>query len=142
MARIKLDLPAQFGFRAQIPVRIQDVNYGGHVGNDAILSILHEARIQYLASLGLREHDPDNTSLIMADVAIVYKGEGFHGDTFDVEVAPAELSPFGFELYYRISSRRGEAVQQIAEAKTGMVCFDYRQRKLARLTEEWKQKMS
>jgi acyl-CoA thioesterase FadM len=48
MARIKLTLPSAFGFKTQIPVRIQDLNYGNHVSNDAILSIMHEARMQYL----------------------------------------------------------------------------------------------
>ena len=46
MARVKLELPAQFNFRTNIPIRIQDLNYGNHVGNDAILSIMHEARLR------------------------------------------------------------------------------------------------
>jgi hypothetical protein len=34
MARIKLDLPADFPFAAELRVRITDINYGGHMGND------------------------------------------------------------------------------------------------------------
>ena len=48
MARVKLEVPSTFSFQTTIPIRITDVNYGGHVGNDSILSILHEIRIQFL----------------------------------------------------------------------------------------------
>jgi acyl-CoA thioesterase FadM len=43
MARIKIELPQSFSFTCRIPVRITDINYGGHAGNDTVLSIIHEA---------------------------------------------------------------------------------------------------
>ena len=46
MARIKLTLPERFPFTTTIPIRITDLNYGGHVGNDTVLALLHEARVQ------------------------------------------------------------------------------------------------
>ncbi|HEY8915178.1 MAG TPA: thioesterase family protein [Chitinophaga sp.] len=139
MARVKLELPAQFNFSTSIPIRIQDLNYGKHVGNDAILSIMHEARIQYLQARDLKELDEAGTGLIMADVAIAYKGESFHGDVLEVEVAAAEHSATGFDLYYRITALRKDARILIAEGKTGMVCFDYTQRKVTRLSAAWKE---
>jgi hypothetical protein len=39
MARVKIDLPDKFIFKTEIPIRINDINYGGHLGNDAVLSI-------------------------------------------------------------------------------------------------------
>lgn len=142
MARVKITMPEHFTFRTSIPVRITDVNYGGHVGNDAILSIVHEARLHFLAAAGVKELDPGHTSLIMADAALVFKGEGFHGDVFTVSVTATEFSAFGFELYYRIGSERDGQPIIIAEAKTGMLCFDYTARKLARLPEGWEEKLS
>ncbi|RFS21442.1 thioesterase [Chitinophaga silvatica] len=142
MARIKIDLPATFPFSTQIPVRIQDVNYGGHVGNDAILSILHEVRIQFLASIGYKELDTTTgEGFIMSDVAIAYKGEAFHGDKFDVAVAAGDFSGFGFDFFYKITALRNEQTIVIAEAKTGMLCFDYNQHKIARLSAEMKQRL-
>ncbi|MFY0253683.1 acyl-CoA thioesterase [Chitinophaga sp. 30R24] len=142
MARIKIDLPAVFPFSTQIPVRIQDINYGGHVGNDAILSIIHECRLQFLASAGYTELDKTTgIGLIMADVAVAYKGEGFHGDIFHVAVAAGEFSPFGFELFYYITTQRDAQTITIAEAKTGMVCFDYQQRKVAKLSAAMKTRL-
>jgi len=140
MARVKLELPAQFNFSTNIPIRIQDLNYGKHVGNDAILSIMHEARMQYLQARDLKELDnAGGTGLIMTDVAITYKGESFHGDVLEVEVAAAEHSATGFDLYYRITALRKDTRILIAEAKTGMVCFDYTQRKVTRLPAAWKE---
>ena len=139
MARIKIDLPAAFPFKIQIPVRIQDVNYGGHVGNDAILSIMHEARIQFFGNTGYKELDHETgMGLIMADVAVAYKGEGFHGDVFQVEVAAGEFNPFGFELFYRITTNRNAQTIIIAEAKTGMICFNYSIHKIAKLPADMK----
>ncbi len=74
MARVKVSLPESFGFAVAIPVRITDLNYGAHLGNDALLSLLHEARVQFLAHLGMAEFDPDTRlGFIMVDVAIEYK---------------------------------------------------------------------
>lgn len=138
MAKVKIDLPAQFPFSTTIPVRIGDVNYGGHVGNDAIVSVLHESRMQYLASLGATELAFFGIGLIMADLAVSYKGESFYGDALLVEVSAAELGSAGFELVYRISTQRSGKLIVVAEAKTGMVCFDYSQRRITRLPEAFK----
>ena len=52
MERIKINLPETFTFSTIIKIRITDINYGGHVGNDSFLSLVHEARLQFLASNG------------------------------------------------------------------------------------------
>lgn len=142
MARVKIDMPDTFGFRTDVPVRITDINYGGHLGNDAIVSILHESRMRYLASLGCTELAFFGVALIMSDLAVTYKGEGFYGDTLRVEVAAGDLSSAGFDLYYRLSTERDGKTMVVAEAKTGMVCFDYGARKVARLPGDFKQQIS
>jgi acyl-CoA thioesterase FadM len=142
MARIKIDLPATFPFSVQIPVRIRDINYGNHVGNDAILSIIHEARIQFLSNLGYKELDHEaGAGFIMADVAIAYKGEGFYGDIFDIAIAAGEFNPLGFELFYRITANRNGQTITIAEAKTGMICFDYKAHKIAKLPADMRARL-
>ena len=142
MARVKIDIPEQLGFNTQIPVTISYINYGSHVGNDAILSVMHEARFRFLASLGYKELDKElNIGVIMADVAVIYKGEGFHGDVFDIAVGAGDITPFGFDIYYRITTVRDGNTIVIAEAKSGMIYFDYNTRKVARLPEEWKEKL-
>jgi acyl-CoA thioester hydrolase len=132
MPRVQLQLPAHFTFQMQLPVRITDLNFGNHLGNDSLLSLLHEARVQFLNSHGYSELDFAGVGLIMADVAIVYKGEGFYGDVLTIKVTAAELHKYGFELYYHVLNQENK---EIAQAKTGMLCFNYDARKLARLPE-------
>ena len=81
MARIKLELPETYTFSTLLPIRITDLNYGGHVGNDTVVSLLHEARMQYLSHYGYSELDLGGISLIMGDLAIEYKGEVFYGNS-------------------------------------------------------------
>ena len=52
MPRIKLSLPEEFTFRMERSVGLSDVNYAKHLDSLSMFEILHEARLQYLASLG------------------------------------------------------------------------------------------
>ena len=140
MARIKLSVPARFSFSTQIPVRITDINYGNHLGNDSVLSILHEARMQYLQSIGYTELAFAGIGLIMSDVAIEFKGEAFYGDMLNAFVTAGDISRVGFDLYYKLTKSSNEEV--VAIAKTGMICFDYDRRKVTALPTEAADKLS
>jgi YbgC/YbaW family acyl-CoA thioester hydrolase len=140
MARVKLQLPAKFNFSTQIPVRITDINYGGHVGNDSILSLLHEARMQFLQHVGYTEMNVAGVGLIMADAAIEFKGEAFYGDVLTAYVTAEEFSRIGFELYYKLVKSSDETV--VVLAKTGMICFDYEKRKVVSVPPEVVEKLS
>jgi acyl-CoA thioester hydrolase len=139
MARIKITLPDSFAFSCDIPVRITDLNYGGHVGNDTILSLIHEARVQYLKKFGMQELDFAGVGLIMGDAAIEFKSESFHGDVIRVWVKAAEFTKVSFDLYYKLEKTSGEAV---AFAKTGMICFDYGKKKVVGIPDGVKEMMS
>jgi acyl-CoA thioester hydrolase len=140
MSRVKLKIPTEKPlFTAIINVRIGDINYGGHAGNDAILSIMHEARMQMLNSHGFSEMNAGGTSLIMADVMVAYKGESFYGDQLSVHIYAEEITGKSFDLVYHIHTLRNGIPADIAHAKTGMVCFDYETRKIVAMTEQLKQ---
>src|SRR5688572_20541413 len=123
MARIKLALPSSYSFSTLIPIRITDLNYGNHLGNDAVLSLIHEARMQYLVSKGYTELELGGVGLIMSDAAIEFKAEAFYGDVLKAYVAATDFSKVGFDLYYKLV--KGEEETIVAIAKTGMICFDY-----------------
>ncbi len=142
MARIKIDLPAQFNFTTSIPVRITDLNYGGHVGNDTILSILHESRMQFLKHHGYTELDFAGVGLIMSDVGIEFKAEAFYGDIISASVVATEFSKVSFDLYYKLEKTEGDKTRIAAIAKTGMICFDYSARKIAPVPAGVKEKLS
>lgn len=142
MPRIKIDLPENFSFSASIPVRITDINYGGHVGNDTILSILHEARVQFLNHHGYSEINCGGAGLIMSDVAIEFKSELFYGDIINAFVNASGFSKVAFEIYYKLEKRNNDKKSLIAVAKTGMVCYDYTQKIIAQVPQEVINKLS
>jgi acyl-CoA thioesterase FadM len=125
MARIKIILPTHEIGRFSIPIRISDINYGNHVGNDAFVSIIHEARMQWLKLHGYTEMNFAGTGLIMSDLAIEFKQESLYGDTILIEVYAGEIARVSFDLFYQLSVQRESNTFIIAKAKTGMVCYDY-----------------
>ncbi len=136
MARVKLKFPDEKPlFSTLIPVRVGDLNYGNHVGNDAVLSLIHEARMQFMHSHGYTELNIEGLGLIMADVMIAYKGESFYGDKLEIALFAEEITQCSFDLLYRITTNRNGKNLDIAQAKTGMVCFDYGNRKIADIPE-------
>ena len=141
MVRIRIELPADFKFSTNIPVRITDLNYGGHVGNDTILSIIHEARVQYLNHFGLKEFYSPAAGLIMSDAAIEFKNELFYGENLKASVTAGEFTRVGFDLYYRLEKENGERKILVALAKTAMVCFDYQKKKMVTVPLEIKTKL-
>ena len=143
MPRTKLVLPENFSFTTGIPIRITDLNYGGHVGNDAILSIIHEIRVQFLRSHGYTELQLGGVGLIMADVTIEFRSELFYGDIVRASVAACEFSRVGFDLYYKLEKQAPTGDPDappkwisVSNARTGMVCYDYSAKKIAAVPKE------
>ena len=128
MPRVDIPLPDTFLFRTEIPIRIGDVNYGGHLGNDAVLSIAHEARVRFFAAHGFTELDVAGAGIIMVDAALVYRAEGRYGMTLAVEIAADDLRTRGCDLLYRITD--AATGQEIARVKTGIMFFDYTARRV------------
>jgi acyl-CoA thioester hydrolase len=135
MARVKLEIPEHKIFTTDIPVRITDINYGNHVGNDALVSIVHEARMQWLSINNYTELNIGGAALIMADLAVEYKAESFYGDTLNVTISIGEITKISFEIFYEITTIRNDKKILIANAKTGMVCFDYDAKKVTSVPE-------
>jgi acyl-CoA thioester hydrolase len=133
MPRIKLKPVENYPFSTEIKVRITDLNYGGHLGNDSLLSMVHEARVAFLASFGFSEKDCGGVSLIIADTAVVYQGEAFAGDMLRFEVAAGEPTRCGFRLFFCVTRPKNDT--PIALVENGMVCFDYQTRASTSLPE-------
>jgi acyl-CoA thioesterase FadM len=136
MTKTKLLLPDRFPFTVEIPVRVTDLNYAGHVGNDSILALIHEIRVQFLRHHGYGELDLAGVGLIMSDVTIEFKSELFYGDLLWASVAAAEFSRIGFELYYKLEKKSGEKMLSVAFARTSMICYDYPGKKIVSVPKE------
>jgi len=137
MARIKIDLPESFAFTTSLSVRITDLNYGAHAGNDTVLSFVHEARVRYLRSLGYSEFNMEGAGLIMADAALVFKNEIYYGDELLISIQVTELSRVGFDMIYKIERKQADQpLILVAIVKTNMACFDYDRKKVIPLPEK------
>lgn len=128
MSRIKLDVPKQFPFKTEIDIRISDINYGNHLGNDALLSIMHEARIRFFNNYNCEELNMFGVALIMSDVAIQYKNEAYYGDLLQIEMTAYDFMVTSFDLFYFVTRKSDNKV--IATAKTNMVCYNYEEKKM------------
>ena len=130
MPKLKIELPGSFPFKTEITVRVGDVNYGGHLGNDSLLTLLHETRLLFLASKGMTELDAGGVGLTMVSAGLSFKAEAFRGDLLEVEIAVTEIGPAGFELAYKVI-RKSDS-KEIARAFTTMAFFDYAKRRLSK----------
>lgn len=132
--RVKIQFPEHKLFSTDLRIRITDVNYGNHTGNDSMVGLLHEARLQWLVSIGFSELNAGGTSLIMADLAIAYKNETFYGDEITIEIYVDTITAKSFNLYYKVFKKNDPEMIE-ATAKTGMACFDYDERKIVPMTD-------
>lgn len=140
MARIKIDVPKEFPFSTDIALRITDINYGGHLGNDAVLSLIQEARLRFLMDHGFTELDVDGFGLIMTDSAIVYRSEAFYGDVLTIEVAAQDFTKKGCDFVYRITNKA--TGKEVARAKTGVLIYDYGRKKVVEVPAVFKEAFS
>lgn len=142
MERIKLNLPQQFSFSTGIAIRITDLNYGRHVGNDTFLSLIQEARQQYFLHHGYEEMNIEGLGIIITDAAIEFKQQLGYGDIVRIHVAATGFDKFGFDLFYKMEVIKNGKAILAGKAKTGILCFDYANQKMARVPENVKERLS
>src|SRR5690349_16198223 len=107
MARVPIDVPKKYIFRTEITVRATDLNYGGHVGNDTILSFMQEARVQFYRDLGFKDEVSFEGSVgqIITDAVIQYKSESFLGDVVTIKIAIGDFNKYGFDMFYILANK-------------------------------------
>ncbi len=135
MARVKLQIPAKEIFSTKIRIRITDINYGNHLGNDSLVGLLQETRVRWLLSLGLGELDVGGCGIIMADLAVEYKLEGFYNDELSITLFVGEVTSVSFELFYVVINQNNNI---LAKAKTGMACYNYAFKKVSPIPDDLK----
>jgi len=134
MPRLQLKPRDSYPFQTELTVRVTDLNYGGHLGNDSLVSLVHEARYRFLAFHQWTEMDCGGVSLILGDAAIGYQGEAFAGDVMRFDVTAGEPGRCGFRLFFRVTRVSDQAAIGLVE--NGMICFDYKTRKIQSLPDE------
>jgi acyl-CoA thioester hydrolase len=127
-------------FTTQLTVRVTDMNYGGHLGNDRVLAFFHEARVRFLSALGVSEKDVgDSVSLTQTEAFVQYKGEAFLSEILLCDVWVEEFGSLRFRVRYELKRATDDKI--IALGYTDLAGFDYHSRKLKRLPPSLKNKI-
>jgi acyl-CoA thioester hydrolase len=143
MARLRIELPEQFSFSAKIPIRIGDINRAWHLSHVNMVSILEEARAQFLVRHGFEDEvclSEHKRGFILGDIGVVFKRQGYYGQTLDVEIAAVDFQDKSFDLVYRVKD--SASGKELARAKTGVLVFDYETQKVIRIEGEMKNKLT
>ncbi|MGM0984430.1 MAG: acyl-CoA thioesterase [Pseudomonadota bacterium] len=123
MERVRLSFPADDVLhRHPLTVRITDMNYGRHLGHDALVSLLHEARVAALASRNLQEWDLGGYPCVAADLAVQYQAETRWPDALVVETAIPEPGRKAVGVYHRILREADGAT--VATARINLMLVD------------------
>jgi len=131
MPRIKLQEQPRYEFQYEVVVQPRDVNTAGHLGHESLIALVHSARANLLRSLGLSESDlgDGRTGVIMFDLAVNYRGEGFLFDALRIESHVGEVTRNGFRLFHRLT-RDG---QPLALVETGLLAYNYKERRIVQV---------
>lgn len=140
MARVRIELPDRFPFRTVIPLLISHINYGRHLDNAQLLGLVSEARVRFLKSMGYTELDIEGVGIVVADAAVQYRSEAFHGETMVVEMAADDFSEFGCDLVWRLADEASG--REVARGKTGIVFFDYGERRKTAVPEGFRRRFA
>ena len=113
-------------FHTGLKIRISDINYGGHLAHDRLISLIHQARLDFLAHLGGSEVCIGGVGLIMVSLSVDYKNEAFLNEKLDFSITAQEIKKASFILNYEI--KREDVL--IAKAQTKLAGFDYQSHKI------------
>ncbi len=103
------------------------------MGNDTVLSLAHEFRVQFFHKYGQSELSFFGLGIIMSDSAIQYRAQGFWGQEITAKLWFVPTGATRFDLYYQLQSQKelGSDLYDIAYIKTGQVFFNYETQNVA-----------
>lgn len=128
MPRIKIDLPDTFVFTTDITLYTSHINRAGHLDNAQLLSLVSEARERFLRSLGYTSSNIEGLGIVLADAALQYVSEAFYGEVLQVAMTANDFNKRGCDFVYRVTDR--DSGREVARGKSGVVFFNYRERKV------------
>ena len=140
MARIHIRLPSHFAFSTDIALYQSHLNYGGHLDNALLLTLVSEARVRFLKSLGYTELNIEGVGVLVSDAALQYRSEAFHGEVMVVRMGATDLSRKGFDLVWVMTEQSTQ--REVARGKTGIVFYDYAARAVVPMPDAFREKLA
>ncbi|HEY9546581.1 MAG TPA: thioesterase family protein [Solimonas sp.] len=137
MARLILQFAEdQYCYKTTLTVRITDINAANHLSNDAMISMISEARARFLYDFGITEPATGDTSVIVTDLATTYRAEAHARDQLQFEIGITDMNRYGADIIFRITRPADGTL--IAMAKSGFVFFDYPASKVMAMPENFR----
>ena len=136
MPRLNIPDPEKTFFRMERKVGLSEVNYAKHLDSVSMVKILHEARLQFLASLGFTESNIYGLGLVVTDLTIDYRSESFANDLLVIDVGASLFNRYGFDIGLKVSNEALDSV--VCVGKFGVVFFDFDRHKIARVPAAFK----
>ena len=135
MARVILTECERYEFAHSLTIRATDINYAGHLGNEALLSLIHEARSHLMKQLNFQTvlSGPVRIGLIIADLAVNFRAEAYAHQQLVIDSQISEIGEKSFRLFHRV--RREEQI--IALVETGLVAYDFHSGKVVAMPGEF-----
>ena|SRR3990167_2197972 len=135
MSQFKVPKIEHILFSTAMDIKISDINYGNHLGHDALISLIHEARVRFLKHHGFTELNINGVGILITTLLVNYIGEAFYADELIINIGIGETTRISTELLYEIY--RKNTSEQIARALTTLTFFDYSKRKVAKIPQEF-----
>jgi acyl-CoA thioester hydrolase len=139
MPRVRVSPPEQFLFSMERAVGISDVNFARHLNSVAMVNILHEARLQFLASMGFTEGNIYGLGMVVTDLAVEYRAESFANDLLIIDVGVSGLNRYGFDIGMQVTNSALET--NVCNAKMGIVFFDFDKHQIAQVPGAFKARL-
>ncbi|MCG8571945.1 MAG: thioesterase family protein [Spirochaetes bacterium] len=133
MPKVKLKKQKKYDFNYKTTIKVRDINYGGHLSNDSLVGLLHEARIDLLKQMGFGELNlgDQKTGIIMTDLVVNFRNQGYMHDEITIQSQIDEISSVGFRVFHQILKEE----TLIGLAEIGIVCFNYQDNQIADVPE-------
>jgi acyl-CoA thioester hydrolase len=139
MERIQIPAPDKFIFSTEIPIRIGDINRRNHLSHVSSIVIIEEARARFIRSIHT-ETELNRAGYILTGLSIEYLRQGHYGQTLRIDIAISDITDKGFDLYYKVADVKTGL--ELARAKSGSIRYNYRQKKVAQIPQDLKEKFS
>ncbi|MHC4780320.1 MAG: acyl-CoA thioesterase [Planctomycetota bacterium] len=111
-------------FQTRYTVRIDDINYGGHMGNERALLIFQDARIRFLKHLGCTEKEiGEGRGIILVEATIRYRKEVFLDDVLLVETSVGDIRKKSLAMRFRVTQEGEE--DTALEGETKLLSYNY-----------------
>jgi len=121
-------------------IRIGDINYGGHMGNDKALLLFQDARISFFRSLGYSELNiGEDTGIILGEAYLKFKKEIFLNDNVRVFITISDIKEASFIMNYSVFKQEDD--KEAISGYTKIVTFYYPNKKVVKIPNEFLEKI-